>query len=300
MPEYALFLGCLIPYQFPQMELAARKLYDKFGYILKDIEGAGCCPDPVTIQSADYMTWVTLAARNISLAEEMGLDILALCSGCFETLHTVNQMLKKDEKLKKEVNEVLKEIGREYKGSIEVKHSFHVIYREIGIEKIKESIIRPLNGLRVGLHYGCHLVRPNYIVQFDDPEAPRSMHEVLEVIGAKAIDYPYEMNCCGSCITKTDPMLGYRLGKEKLMNLKKYHADCMSLVCPCCYQQFDGRQPIIKRHFSELDFNMPILSMEELICLAIGLSPDELGFKFHRVKVDSVLEKIEGKEQAQT
>ncbi|MHA1144616.1 MAG: CoB--CoM heterodisulfide reductase iron-sulfur subunit B family protein [Candidatus Helarchaeota archaeon] len=300
MPEYALFLGCLIPYQFPQMEVAARKLYDRFGFTLKDIEGAGCCPDPVTVQSADHLTWVTLAARNISLAEEMGLDILSLCSGCFETLQTVNLLLKENDDLKQKVNEALKEIDREYKGSIEVKHSFHVIYREIGVEKIKEAVVSPLNGLRVGLHYGCHLVRPHEIVRFDDPETPKSMHEVLEVIGAVNVDYPNSMNCCGSCITKTDQMVGYRLGKEKLMTVKEQGVDCMSLVCPCCYQQFDGRQPIIKRHFSELDFNMPILSLEELICLAIGITPDELGFKFHRVKVDSVLEKIKGKEQVET
>ncbi|MBD3230752.1 MAG: CoB--CoM heterodisulfide reductase subunit B [Candidatus Lokiarchaeota archaeon] len=295
LKEFALFLGCLIPYHFPEMEVAARKVFNKYDYGFKEMEGVGCCPDPVALQSADLLTWCSLAARNISIAQEMDLDILTLCSGCYETFKTVKYHLEHDEKLFDKVNEVLGQIGREYTGKTEIYHSFEIIYNEIGKERIKKDIVKELTGLRVGIHYGCHLVKPSKIMQMDNPEDPQKLDEMITLLGATSVQYEGKMDCCGSVVTRTREELGYEMGKNKLLTIHDRGVDCMALVCPCCYQQFDWRQPLIKRRYpEEITFEIPILSYEELLALAIGFKPEELGFKFHRVKAKEVIEKIYG------
>ncbi|MHA2326142.1 MAG: heterodisulfide reductase-related iron-sulfur binding cluster [Promethearchaeota archaeon] len=138
MTKFAYFAGCTIPYRVPFFETALRKVLPEFGLELIDLPFA-CCPDPGGAQAFDSVTWHTLAARNLCLAEEQGLDIITACSGCFETLKIVNVHLQEDSKLKKEVNESLKEVGREYKGTIKVRHFADVLYGENSFQSYQSS-----------------------------------------------------------------------------------------------------------------------------------------------------------------
>lgn len=152
MVDYALFLGCNIPNRLPHLELAARKVLPKLDVNLVDIKEFGCCPEPIGIQELSQDAWMAMAAINLCLAEEKGLDIVALCNGCFETLRTVNTELQHNDGHKTKVNAALSKIGKEYKGTQKVKHVLEVLYNDVGLEKIKASVQKELKGIRVAVH----------------------------------------------------------------------------------------------------------------------------------------------------
>jgi heterodisulfide reductase subunit B len=293
MADYALFLGCNIPNRLPHLELAARKVLPKFGINLVDIAEFGCCPEPIGIQELSQDTWRAMAAINLSLAEEKGLDIITLCNGCFETLRTVNTELKHDSHHKENVNKILSKIGKQYKGTQNVKHVLEVLYNDIGIEKIKSSIQKELKGLKIAVHYGCHAIRPSAILKTDDPFQPKSLDELVTAIGAESIPYLRKMLCCGTGIEGIDKENQLWMVHDKLAQVDRMKADCMTMLCPLCYIQYEMGQLQLKKEPYNAQFNVPIMYYPELLGLALGMDAKELGFSLHRVKVDSVLQKIQ-------
>jgi heterodisulfide reductase subunit B len=292
MVEYALFLGCNIPNRLPHLELAARKILPKFDINLVDIPEFGCCPEPIGIQELSQTTWMAMAAINLALAEEKGLDIITLCNGCFETLRTVNTELKHNGH-KAKVNAVLSKIGKEYKGKQNVKHILEVLYREIGVDKIKSSIQKELKGLKVAVHYGCHAIRPSTILKTDDPFQPTSLDELVNALGAESVPYLRKMLCCGTGIEGIDKENQLWMVHDKLAQVERMKADCMTMLCPLCYIQYEMGQLQLKKEPYNAQFNVPIMYYPELLGLAMGMDPKDLGFSLHRVKVDSVLQKIQ-------
>ena len=290
MMKYAIFLGCTIPARQPNYEISARKTLEKLGIELVDLEGFTCCCPP-PIQSINLASSQAVAAYNICLAEEAGLDIVALCNGCFESLAMVNAALKEDSELKENINKVLAKVGKEFKGSIEVKHFPQVLMEDIGLEKIKEKVIKPLNGLKVAAFYGCHSLRPSHLLNFDDPERPQIFENLINALGAESVEYRNKLKCCGGLMRGISDEAALSLAREKLMNTSKAGADCISTLCPFCFVALDIGQIQVKSKFEEV-YDMPILHYSELIALSLGVDPNELALRSHKIKVDKVLEKI--------
>jgi heterodisulfide reductase subunit B len=169
--KYAFFLGCTIPARAMNYEVSARKIATKLGIEFVDLPDFGCCGFPV--KSVDSFTTIVMAAKNIAIAEEKGLDICTLCNGCVVTLVEANHELKHKEELRKKVNKELSKIGKEYKGTIEVKHFARVLYEDVGVEKIKKEVKYGLDDFKLAAHYGCHYFKPSVVYgRFDDPEYP--------------------------------------------------------------------------------------------------------------------------------
>jgi len=290
MTQYALFLGCTIPARQPNYELSARKTLEKLGVELVDLENFTCCCPP-PIQSINLQSAQAIAAYNICLAEEAGLNIVALCNGCFESLAMVNSALKKDKELKAQVNEILAKVGKEFKGTIEVKHFLQVLMDDIGFEKIKENLVKPLDQIKVAPFYGCHSLRPSKLLQLDDPERPQIFENMLEALGAKPVEYRNKLKCCGGLLKGISDDTALELAREKLSNTTKAGADCISTLCPFCFVALDIGQLQVKTKFNEV-YEIPILHYSELIALALGVNPDELVLKSHKIKTDKVIEKI--------
>ena len=158
---FDLFLGCVIPARLPYLEVSSRKIFEKLGIELRDVDGFSCCPDPTGIEQIDHKTWLTLGARNLSLSNSNG-GIISFCSGCVETLKGVNYSLNKDDEIKKEVNDYLSKVGKAYDGKVEVKHFAQVLYENL--DKVKDNVEKPLEGFKVAIHYGCHYLRPSEII----------------------------------------------------------------------------------------------------------------------------------------
>ncbi len=289
--KYALFLGCTIPYRLPFLEASTRKVLQIFGIETVDLP-FGCCPDPVGVQSFDRTSYLTLAARNLCMAEEVGLDIVTICNGCFETLKTTNVELKEKPELKKEINSYLAEIGKKFKGTIQVKHIHQVFYEEIGLEKIKARVTNPLSHLKLATHYGCHLLRPEKILQVDNPDNPHSLDELVEALGAKTIDYSEKNLCCGAGVRGTNAKNSYAIVKAKLDDVQRFGAEGFVVTCPTCFLQYDSGQLIVQKEYG-VKYNLPVYFYTELAALALGIPPAEIGVNMHRIKLHLTPQKVE-------
>ena len=286
--SYDLFLGCVIPARLPFLETSSRKVFEKLGIKLNDVDGFSCCPDPTGIELIDHKTWLALGARNLSLCNTNG-GVVSFCSGCVETLKGVNYAINKDTHAKEKVNQVLKQIGKFYDGKVEVKHFAEILYEYI--DKVKAYIEKPLVGFKVAVHYGCHYLRPSEIINWDDPFEPKTVDELVRALGAESIDYEMKMECCGNPVEKSDKDLSLLMIDQKLKAIQEAGANCVVVVCPACYQQYEFNQrELNKRNESSYDF--PIFYLSELVALAFGFKPEELGFNFHRIRPTKLFESI--------
>jgi heterodisulfide reductase subunit B len=285
--KYLLFLGCVIPYRITSYEISARKVLERLDVELVEMPEFNCCGLP--IDSVDHEAMLVLAARNLCLAEQQNLNILALCPGCAGTLRKVNRSLQEDKKLRERVNGYLKEIGMEFQGGkIVVRHLIQALVEDVGIDKVKEAVVKPLTGLRVAEHNGCHILRPSKYIGFDDPENPVLLKQLIEATGAECLDYLYETDCCGAPVIGVNDKIPLYLAGDKLRNIKAVDAQAMITVCPFCHMMFDINQPRIERLLSE-EFGIPVLHYPQLLGLAMGLTPKELAIDELRVDATQLL-----------
>jgi heterodisulfide reductase subunit B len=280
--RFAFFPGCLIPARHPAMESAIRKTLTNLGIEIADLEGASCCPDPIYFKSKDKLDWLSVAARNLTLAEEQGLDIFTNCSGCTATLSETRHLLE-DEELKGRVNGRLQRIGRHYDGTTRIKHVAVLLRDEIGYEAIRKSVKRPLTGLKVAIHYGCHLLKPSRIMQVDDPNNPEVLEKLVEALGATPVRHSNWYLCCGkACQDENVPM---DMMHDLLGAVHKEEAELLCLICPTCFGQFDHGQAKVAKRFEE-DFHTPAIYYLQLLAFAQGVPYDELGLERQRFKVE--------------
>ncbi|MEM3000359.1 MAG: CoB--CoM heterodisulfide reductase iron-sulfur subunit B family protein [Candidatus Bathyarchaeia archaeon] len=287
--KYLIFLGCAVPYRVSAYEISARKVLAKLGIELVEMPEFNCCGLPLDPVSHDAM--LVLAARNLAIAEQQGLPILTLCPGCAGTLKKVNTLLKKDKALRDQINSHLKEAGLEFKGTVEAKHILQVLKEDIGVEKIKNAVVKPLTMLKVAEHVGCHLLRPKEYVGFDDPEDPQVLKALIEATGATCLDYIGETECCGAPSVGVSDKVALQLAREKLSHVKKASAQALVTICAFCHIMFDTNELRIERMFNET-YGIPILHYTQLLGLALGIPAEELAFNELRVDPSKILKAV--------
>ncbi|MFX1235710.1 MAG: CoB--CoM heterodisulfide reductase iron-sulfur subunit B family protein [Promethearchaeota archaeon] len=292
MVDYALFLGCTIPLKLPHLEKAFRDVASILGLNLKEMPGVSCCPEPVSLQSLNIDTWMTLGARNLSIAEKMGLNVLTICSGCYETLKTVSVLLEEDKDYLKKINVLLKKINHEYEGKTKVYHFVELFTEPKMLDKIKNLVVKPLDDLNLAVHYGCHLVRPSKIMRFDHPEKPEKIDIILQALGANTINFATKLECCGYCARLQDE-IGEKLVEEKMTELCEFseEVDALIAVCPACVTQYDRKEKIIARK-SGKELDIPVLYLAELMAVALGVSIEDLSLTSRSVKPNKLIEKL--------
>jgi len=284
------FWGCMIPLKYPQMESSVRICMANLGISLVDDARFSCCPDPIYFKAGDKMKWMTLAARNLSIAEEKGIDLITMCSGCTATLSEVNHHLKEDENLRNEVNKGLKKIDREYKGTINVRHLVTVLRDDLGIDKVKQSVKKPMENLRVAIHYGCHLLKPSEIMKVEDPLTPSILSELIMATGAIPVDHKEYLMCCGKACKDVD--LSLNMSHSVFESIENSGADCLGLICPTCFDSFDVGQLKISRQF-EKNIQIPVIYYFQLLALAQGASIEAVGIPFHKIMPQKFVEKLQ-------
>jgi heterodisulfide reductase subunit B len=290
--EYALFLGCTIPLKLPHLEKAFRDVASILDVKLKEMEGVSCCPEPVSLQSLNIDTWMTLGARNLAIAEKMGLDIITICSGCYETLKTVSVLLGEDEEYLAKINEILKKINYKYTGKTKVFHFVELFSQPEWLEKMKNILVKPLDDLNLAVHYGCHLVRPSKIMQFDHPEKPEKIDIILQALGAKTVEFANKLECCGFCARLQDE-IGEKLVEDKMTELCELEeeVDALIAVCPACTTQYDRKEKIIARK-SGKELDIPVLYLAEIMAYALGVDLQDLSLKNRSVKPNKLINKL--------
>jgi heterodisulfide reductase subunit B len=285
--KYIPFFGCMMSTKYPWFESAVRRTTATIGMEWVDVEGFTCCPDPIYFQAANKIDWYTVAARNLSLAEDLGYDLITTCSGCTATLSETNLALKEDPELKERVNLRLKKIGREYKGTIEVRHAVTVLRDDYGFDRVAETVTRPLEGLKVAIHYGCHLLKPSRVMRVDDPNHPTILENLVKATGAEPIHHEKTLLCCGrACMTREIPE---RMVIDILEAIREHEADCMGLICPTCFDEFDLGQIVLGKKYKK-NLEVPVVYYFQLLGLAQGLTPQEVGLHMHKVKAKVLMD----------
>jgi heterodisulfide reductase subunit B len=284
--KYAFYLGCLIPARELSYEVSVRKVLPALGVELVDMEGTNCCA-PFGIQSLDYTTWIALAARNLCIAEEMGLDVLTLCNDCYESLLMVNTILKENSELKDQVNDILSEVGKEFKGTADVKHMVDVLYDDVGVDKVKDAVNEPFTGLKVATQPGCHLTKPKRI-HFGAIRGFEALDELVRATAAEPVYYDRKEMCCGGPLRGINDELARQVSRLKLIEMKNAGVECVVTICPFCFVQFDLGQLEIKRYFKE-EYNLPVLHLAELLRMAMGMKLEDWEIRSHRIPLGQVL-----------
>ncbi|WP_296803961.1 CoB--CoM heterodisulfide reductase subunit B [uncultured Methanobrevibacter sp.] len=281
--EIAYFLGCIMNNRYPGVEKATRKLFEALDIKLTDMEGASCCPAPGVFGSFDEETWATIAARNLTIAEDMG------------SLFECNHMLKENDEKREKINANLSEIGREFKGTTNVKHFAQILRDDVGFEKLSSLIEKPLD-LNVAVHYGCHFLKPTAEIGIEDQaENPSILDDLVELTGAKSVDYKDKMMCCGAGggLRARDLDVTTSFTKEKLDHMTAAGVDAIVNVCPFCHMQFDQGQVEVNEKYGT-DFALPVFHLAQLYGLAMGLSPEELTFDAQKIDATPALAKALG------
>jgi len=293
--RYAFFLGCLIPAREPNYENSVRKIAPELGMELVEMEGANCCA-PFSIQSVDYTSWLALAARNLSIAEEMGLDVLTLCNDCYESLLMTDTILKEDKETRDKVNEILADVGLQFKGKTNVKNLIDALYEDVGLEKVKNAVKEPFNGLRVAVQPGCHLTRPKRI-HFGEWMGVTALDELVEATGARSIAYEKKEACCGGPLRGINDEVASHVARQKLDVIKASGADCIVTICPFCYIELDMGQLEMKRHIhlDQEEYNLPVLHFAELLRMAMGMKLEDWEVRAHRIPITRILNIKEAK-----
>lgn len=283
--KFALFLGCTIPRRVQQYDLSARAVLGRLGIDVVDIREFNCCGYP--IKNSDFKTSVLFSARNLALAEKQGLDVMTLCKCCFGSLKKVNHLMKQDSSLRDEINIFLAKEGLEYKGNLEVTHFLSVLHKEIGLKTVKEKVTRPFKDLKIATHYGCHALRPSDIMQFDNAVAPVLFDQLVETTGAKSINWPLKLECCGAPLLGINDELSMDLAERKLANGKESGADYLCVGCPWCQVQFDTVQEMMTS-LHGTNHRLPSILYPQLLGLAMGIDGDTLGIKMNKIDISGI------------
>ncbi|MFH2066870.1 MAG: CoB--CoM heterodisulfide reductase iron-sulfur subunit B family protein [Pseudomonadota bacterium] len=273
--KYAYYPGCSAESSARDQHSSSIAVARALGIDFLEIKGWSCCGSTPGHQT-DRVLAASLSAANLILAKDMGLDIVVNCAACYNRLKTANYEVKNHPEMRKKVKNA---IGRDYDGSVEIKHMMEVLLEDYGKESLQNAFKYSLNGLRVASYYGCLLVRPQEITNFDDPENPQSMDNLIRAMGGESLDWPYKVECCGNSLsltTRSDLVVSF---SDSIIGMAKaVEAECIAVACPLCQVNLDLRQMDIKRQTGK-QYDMPILYITQLMGLCLGLSRKELGLE---------------------
>ena len=270
--SYAFFPGCSMEGTAHDYQKSTVAVSKALGLELPEIPGWICCGSTSAHQT-DALLSIALPAKNLVAAG--GQTVAVGCAACYSRLKTANHEIANNPELRKTVAGV---VGQDYDGKTEILHLLEIMARDVGMKKIAETTKKPLKGIKVVTYYGCLLSRPPEVTQFDDPENPTLMDQVLEAAGATILEWPHKTECCGAGYSITDVAIVKRLTREILAMAKAAGADCIATACPLCQMNLDLRQKDTEKASGE-QFNLPVFYFTQLLGLAFGLSRKDLGLR---------------------
>ncbi len=286
MPTYNLYMGCSVPANYPNYEAALLKVAKALDVELNYMEGVGCCGSP-NLRAFDYYGWLVVNARTLAIGEQNGHDIVTPCNGCFASLKDALYHLRHDKKDMKRVNEELKKFDLELRGTVRVRHVVEALYTDVGVDAIREKVTRPLDGVGIAIHAGCHLMRPADVTEM----SIEILEEMLRATGATVVQYPLWKQCCGATVLPVNEALAVRLARDKLRSIKDAGAEFIMVVCPACGNQLDLQQFGIKDTYGE-GYDLPVLFYPQILALAMGMDEEEVGLSMNRVPADPILDHL--------
>ncbi|MBN1291706.1 MAG: CoB--CoM heterodisulfide reductase iron-sulfur subunit B family protein [Candidatus Latescibacteria bacterium] len=288
--KYAYFPGCSAHSTARDSHMSTLAVAHALDIEMVEPIGWSCCGATAAHQTGRVLA-AALPAANLVLAQHMGMDMVATCAACYNRLKIANFEISHSPEMREHVSDA---IGRDYDGSVRVIHFVELLIKDIGLKSIRSKLKKSLDNLKVACFYGCLLVRPHDVMQFDDPENPTSLDNLVNMMGGESLDWPHKVECCGGglSLTRTDVVI--RLTDSILAMAQESGAECIAVACPMCQSNLDMRQKDITKATGR-KYNMPIIYTTQLLGLCLGLSPKELGLEKLIVPADKIIEVIEGK-----
>jgi heterodisulfide reductase subunit B2 len=278
--KVALLRCCTTPIFLPQYETSTNAVMERLGVTIVGDSEFNCCGYP--LRNFNRKAYVLASARNLALAEKRSLDLLTVCNCCYGSLKKAELIMKEDSALREHTLSSLDKEGLCYEGRITAKHLLQLLYDDIGIGRIKQELRRTFRGLKIATHYGCHLLRPSEVAQFDNPVAPIKFDQLVEATGAESIPWPHKLDCCGSPMWGVNDELSMSLTGKKLASAKTAGADCLCVACSYCQLQFDRIQKSILPAIGS-DKPLPSILYTQLLGLCMGVDEKALGLGLNQL-----------------
>lgn len=262
--------GCSLLGTAKEYDQSTKAVCSTLGIELEELEDWNCCGATSAHSTNDFLS-LALPARNLSLADEKGMDLIVPCAACFQRLKVAEKKL-----LEKPLPDF------PYEGRARVRHLLELCSEEEISQRIREKIKKPLSGLRVACYYGCLVVRPPKITGVAEYEDPQNMDKLMKQLGAQPVEWSYKTDCCGGSLVLTRPDVVQRLIQKILDMALEAGAECLAVCCPMCHSNLDMYQGRLSKGSGE-DYRIPILYFTELLGLALGLPGVEGWLKRHLV-----------------
>jgi succinate dehydrogenase / fumarate reductase, cytochrome b subunit len=287
--KLAYYPGCVAKESGRELDMATRWVCRALGIELVDFPKFSCCGSGF-VDEANEVLNVAINARNIAIAEAAGLDLMTVCSTC-QGMLTLAKLRMNDPAVRSKVDGALRPIGIDYRGTSKVTHLLRVLVEDVGLDALRAKVRRPLAGLKVGAFYGCHLLRPADEMRWESPEEPHAFEDLLAALGAEPVLYRGRVLCCGFPIQFVKAETAGRIAGRQILDAKQHGADAMATPCPLCHLSLDAYQgPAEKLVGQPLD--MPVFHLPQLVGLALGATPEEMGLGRHLVPTDAALAKV--------
>lgn len=294
MTSYLFYPGC-------SMETSAKAYYESLiavkktlGLDLVEIDDWNCC-GATEYLGINLIPAYALISRNLALATQQAngsRTVVAPCSACYLNLAKADHYMLERPELGEKVNLALQAGNLFYKpGSLEIRHLLDILINDIGLEEIKSKVKKPLRGIKVAPYLGCMVPRPDYKKRWSDHEHPDELDRLLSALGAEAIDFPLKTHCCGGHMPQISPSTAFELIRRLLHGADLYEADLLVTVCPMCQMNLDAFQAETNRYF-HTNYKIPIIFFTQLMGLAFGEDPKELGFGRELVSTEFALSRI--------
>ncbi len=273
--KFVYYPGCSSQGSSKHLDESLRAIIPALGLEMEEINDWNCCGTSVGNAGGGPLPTTALSGRNLAKAEEQrATDVITGCAACYLNTHGANERIKADVALRGKVNEALSEADLSYEASLQVRHACEVIVNEVGIDKIREKVTKPLEGLKVAGYVGCQTVRPFANTEsggaYDTYDDPEFLDQFTQAVGAEAVDYDVKTSCCGGSVAVISPEKTLHLIKEILQAAVDAGADVISTPCPLCQTNVEMYQPAINKKFGT-DFNIPVVFYSQLMAKAFGL-----------------------------
>lgn len=274
---YSYFPGCSLHSTGLEYGLSARAVFEHLGMELVELHGWNCC-GASSAHALDHFLSLALPARNLALAQDAGHDLVVPCAACFNRMKSVIHALEHDPDQRDELQQA---VGFQYKGQTAVRHLMSILHEDYGCERITDRVVQSLEGLKVAAYYGCLLVRPAQVVQFDDPDHPMVMTDLLRAAGAQVMDWSDATECCGGSLSLSRSDIVYRLVGHLVERAREAGAQALVTACPLCQVNIEMRQREKEK--------MPVFYFTELLGLAFGLPEAKQWWGKHLIDPEPLL-----------
>lgn len=288
MRKYGFFPGCVAKESCKELFNSTLLLAEKLGIELVELTAASCCGASVLNDTNRDVARV-LNARTYAQAEALGLDdVITICSTCTGHMRAANKELLEDQARMGQANAILGKFGATYNGTVTVRHLLWLLIDDIGLDKLKSLVVRPLGGLKVAPFYGCHIIRPESVNGWESSRNPHSLEDIITALGGEAIDYAGKTRCCGFHIQLEKEGVAANMVGQNMRMAKDNGAEAVLTPCPLCHLALDGYQADSAARWGRTD--LPTFHLPQLVGLALGIDASLLGMNKHIIPPGLILQ----------